>query len=106
IRMAVHATRSDARDETAIGLVSALGAFLIWGFAPLYFKLIEALGPWEIVAHRIVWTVVLLGLLMAAMGRLGSLRDAVSSPRRFLLYVTTTALITVNWTLFIWAVLN
>ncbi len=98
-------TAAAARRETAIGLASALGGFLIWGMVPLYFKLLAALGPLEILAHRVVWTVVLLGGLVVALGRV---RDfvLVLFSRRIWIYLITTALVSTNWLLFIWAVVN
>ncbi|MGK9169876.1 EamA family transporter RarD [Inquilinus limosus] len=102
--MAVDA--SSSRSRAGLGAGAALGAFLIWGFAPLYFKAVEHIGAWQIVAHRILWSVVILGLLLLALGRLHEIRDVVRSRRRFLTYLATTALVTTNWSVFIWAVLN
>jgi len=94
------------RSHAGMGAGAALGAFLIWGFAPLYFKAVEHIGAWQIVAHRILWSVVMLGLLLLVLGRLREIRDVLRSRRRFLTYCATTALVTVNWSVFIWAVLN
>lgn len=95
-----------SRSHAGVGAGAALGAFLIWGFAPLYFKAVEHVGAWQIVAHRILWSVVMLGLLLLALGRLHEIRDVLRSRRRFLTYCATTALVTANWSVFIWAVLN
>ncbi|MGK9236054.1 EamA family transporter RarD [Inquilinus limosus] len=97
---------SSSRSRAGLGAGAALGAFLIWGFAPLYFKAVEHIGAWQIVAHRILWSVVILGLLLLALGRLHEIRDVARSRRRFLTYCATTALVTTNWSVFIWAVLN
>lgn len=95
-----------SRGHAGLGAGAALGAFLIWGFTPLYFKAVEHVGAWQIVAHRILWSVVMLGLLLLALGRLHEIGDVLRSRRRFLTYCATTALVTANWSVFIWAVLN
>jgi chloramphenicol-sensitive protein RarD len=96
----------DHSSRDSLGAGAALSAFLIWGFAPLYFKAVEHIGPWQIVAHRTLWSVVMLGLLLLALGRLREIGDVLRSRRRFLTYCATTALVTANWSVFIWAVLN
>ena len=54
-----------APDQTTLGVFYALGAFALWGGLPIYFKLMAHVPPIEILAHRVVWTVVLVGLLTA-----------------------------------------
>jgi chloramphenicol-sensitive protein RarD len=96
----------DHRASTTTGLAAAGLGFLIWGVAPIFFKTIEHVGPWQIIAHRVVWTVPLLLGLLLLLRRLPMLRDAVVSPRRFGIYALNTALVTLNWSVYIWAVLN
>ncbi len=91
-------------SRTTVGLMSAFGAFLIWGIAPVYFKAVAGAGPLEIVAQRVVWTVVMLGLLVAATGRLALVVAAFRTVRALRVYVLTTALIGTNWLVFIYAV--
>jgi chloramphenicol-sensitive protein RarD len=88
------------------GLVYGLSAYGIWGLTPIYFKVVAAVPPLEVLAHRIVWSVVILfGLLLAQR----SLRDAVDvlRDRRTVAVLTfTTILIGCNWFVFIWAVVT
>ena len=97
---------SAAAGDTTVGLAAAVAAFLLWGLSPLYFWAVEDVGPWQIIAHRILWTFVLLALLLAALGRLGEVVATVRDWSRLRVFLVTTSLITVNWTLFIWAILN
>lgn len=54
-----------SRDRERIaGLAAALGAFCIWGLAPLYFKLLGQVGADEIIAHRVIWSMVFLALVL------------------------------------------
>ncbi|MEV6600370.1 EamA family transporter RarD [Actinoplanes sp. NPDC051346] len=90
--------------EERRGYLYGLTAYVLWGFFPIYFKLLKPSPPLEILAHRIVWSVVFVGLLLAAarnwrfVGRL--IRD-----RRLLGGVTLAALlIGVNWATYIYGV--
>lgn len=95
------------RRETAVGLACGAGAFLWWGLAPVYFKAVKQVPSPEILAHRVVWSVLLLFGVIVLMGRGRELRGALSPWREKLpLYALTTALISANWLLFIWAVNN
>lgn len=93
--------------STATAFTAALSSFLIWGLVnPVFFKLLGGIGAVEIVAHRVVWTVVLVGIGVAAIKGPAAVVTAVGSWRRLGIFVVTTLLITINWTTFIWAVGN
>ena len=91
-------------SETRIGVAYAMAAFLFWGLAVLYFKAVAHVPPFEILAHRILWSVPLLVGWLAARGRLGELREALREKRNVGLLLITTVLIASNWLLFIIAV--
>jgi chloramphenicol-sensitive protein RarD len=86
------------------GLAFAVSAYLMWGVLPLYLKLMSHLSPFEVVAHRIVWSVPLAGALLIVLGRTGDLRRALVHPRTLAQGALTAALITVNWGVYIWAI--
>ncbi|WP_299285443.1 EamA family transporter RarD [uncultured Tateyamaria sp.] len=90
--------------DTPQGLGFALGAYVLWGFLPLYMKLLSHVGPAEVVAHRVIWSVPLAGALLIALRRTGDLRAAFSSPRTLAMGCVTAALITVNWGIYVWAI--
>jgi chloramphenicol-sensitive protein RarD len=94
-----------ADQQSRSGLLLGLGAYLIWGFLPLYFKALAGVSATEIVAHRIVWSLVFLAGLVALWKRWPALRAAASS-RVLLILVVTAALIATNWLIWIWAVTN
>lgn len=93
-------------DESAArtGVLAATAAYLTWGLAPLYWRALEEVPSIELLAHRIVWACLLVILLLAARRRLGDLLRVLSSRRTAATLLATTALIAVNWGLFIWAV--
>lgn len=89
-----------------IGLLCGLGAFFIWGVFPLYLQLFRSVSPWEILAHRVLWSAVLLLLWLASRGQLVALAAELRQPRRLLVYLASTLLITTNWLVYIWAAQN
>jgi chloramphenicol-sensitive protein RarD len=84
------------------GLAAGVAAYLIWGLFPLYFPLLDSAGAMEILAHRIVWSLVFLLVLLAAMRAYGFLREL--DRRRLGLLALAAVLITINWGMFIYAV--
>ncbi len=92
--------------EGMIGGLCALGAFGTWGFLPIYFKYMHEVPPFEILAHRIVWSVVLVGLFLLAVGRWKEVPTILANRRMVLWLCVSATLLSCNWLLFIWAVTN
>lgn len=91
-------------SATRSGILYAAAAYLAWGLSPIYWKLLAGVGAVEILAHRIVWSALLLAVWMAALRRGGEVRAAFRSPRVLATLAATTVLIAVNWGTYIWAV--
>lgn len=89
--------------QTLHGAWFATAAYVFWGIAPVYFKLIRTVTPLEIVSQRIVWSVVLLLCILACLGRFDSLRLA---KRDWWKVIVSAALLSTNWLTFIYAVLH
>ncbi len=89
-------------DQT--GVLAALAAYVFWGLAPIYFKLIQTVPPLEVIAHRILWSIPLLaGFLLLRDGRVFWQR--VRLPLRTVLGLFLSgSLVAVNWLIFVWAV--
>jgi chloramphenicol-sensitive protein RarD len=88
------------------GLALGLGAYLLWGVLPLYFKALAGVGAVEIVAHRIVWSLFFLGALVTFWKRWPAIRAAVTTPRVLMTLALTSTLIGVNWLVYIYAVMS
>jgi len=87
-----------------LGVSAALGAFTLWGLAPIYFKWIAAVPPGEIIAHRILWSIPMLaGFLWFRDGSQFWRRLALPVKSIFTL-LFTGSLVAGNWWLFVWAV--
>jgi len=81
-------------------------AYSIWGLFPIYWKLVAAVPAGQVLAHRIVWSCVALGVILAVRrGRSLDLPDQQRiTTRVVLLYLAAALLIGVNWFLYVWAV--
>jgi chloramphenicol-sensitive protein RarD len=89
---------------TRAGYLYAFGAYLVWGFYPLFLRLLRPSGPVEVLAHRIVWSVVLVALLLAALRRFAVLRTLLRRPRALAGITLAAVLIGVNWGVYIYGV--
>lgn len=87
-------------------MLLGLGAYLLWGVLPLYFKLLTHVQPGEVVAHRVLWSLILLAGLLALSRRWSQLGIAFRSPKVLLTLTVTAVLIGVNWLVYIWAVMH
>lgn len=86
------------------GVAFAVAAYVWWGLAPFYFHALPAVSPPEILAHRVLWSALLLVALLAATGRLASLRALAADRRALAVLGLTTLLIAANWLIFIWSI--
>ncbi|MFC3711119.1 EamA family transporter RarD [Sphingoaurantiacus capsulatus] len=93
-----------ARDRASSGLLLGLGAYLIWGFLPAFLKLLGHVSALEILAHRIIWSVVLLAGTVLILKRQAAVVAVLKSPRLVGLLAITALLVGVNWLIYIWAV--
>lgn len=88
------------------GTVYGFLAYLAWGAFPLYFHLLRPAGPWEILAHRIIWTLLICGVVLLVLRDLRWLAALVRRPRRLAAVALAGALIATNWAIYTWAVLS
>ena len=93
-------------DDARRGFLLGVTAYALWGAFPLFWPLLEPSGAVEILAHRIVWSVVVMGLLVVALGRGPALRALVRDRRTVLLLVVAAITITSNWGTYIYGVNN
>jgi len=88
------------------GLLLGLGAYVLWGVLPLYFKAMSHVPAAQIVAHRIIWSLLFLAALASLWARWPAIRTAVTTPRIALTLLVTAILIGVNWLVYVYAVLS
>lgn len=86
------------------GILAGLSAYLLWGLFPLYFRLLHRVPALELVAHRVVWSALLLGIATVGFGRVRVFAGRVSDRRILSLHLATGGLIGVNWLVYVWGV--
>jgi len=92
------------RSSVTTGVIYAASSFVIWGIIPIFWKFLNHVGPVEIVAHRIVWTLIFALAALAAWERLPKLYAALTNRRALAALTASSIMIAINWGLFIWAV--
>ena len=90
--------------EAQIGIGYALLAFSAWGFLPIYWKLLDTIPSLEILAHRMVWSVLFLLGLLAIQKRLGEFQDLLKTPKYICVLLGTAMLLGINWFVYIYGV--
>jgi chloramphenicol-sensitive protein RarD len=90
--------------ETRKGLLYGAAAYLLWGLFPLFWPLLEPAGTIEILAHRMVWSLVVVVVVLRFSGGFDGLRTVLRNPRQRTLLALAAAVITVNWGTYIWGV--
>jgi len=91
------------RSERSLGLIFGLSAYLLWGLFPLYWPLLKPASAYEIVAHRAIWTLVFCLVVLAFHRKLRKTISRIREPKIFFGLLATSALISVNWIVYIWA---
>jgi chloramphenicol-sensitive protein RarD len=86
------------------GILAGIGAYLMWGLFPLYWKQLVEVPALEILAHRMTWSLVFMAIILAVGRDWSWLRPAVKDRRVLLIYLVAAALLSVNWFTYIWAV--
>lgn len=89
---------------SARGALAAFGCYFLWGLAPLYWKQLADVDAHELIAHRLVWTLVFTAPLLAWLGGFAEIRRTLGSWRGFGLNLASSALLTTNWLVYVWAV--
>ena len=91
-------------EDTPQGFGFALGAYVLWGFLPLYMKLLADVPAVEIVGHRVIWSVPIAGAVLIWLGRTDDLREAIRNPRMLGMACVTAVLVSLNWGIYIYAI--
>ncbi|CZF81847.1 EamA family transporter RarD [Grimontia marina] len=93
-------------QQTRRGVMLALGAYTMWGVAPLYFKALTDVPPMEVLVHRVIWSFFFLALILRASSGLARVKLLLKDKKRLGLLTITAVVIAANWLIFIWAVKN
>lgn len=92
--------------ESRLGFLLGVAAYAMWGTFPLYWPLLEPAGAIEILAHRVLWSMVTVGVLVVLFRRHRQLRTIMATPRTRRILTVGSLVIAVNWGMYIWGVNN
>ncbi|MEE4164985.1 MAG: EamA family transporter RarD, partial [Desulfocapsaceae bacterium] len=90
--------------QSTRGIIAATASYMIWGLVPVYWKALEKLPPYEILCHRMTWSLVFMVCLLLVLGRLGTLLPLLRDRQVLRTFFFSGILLAVNWLVYIWAV--
>jgi chloramphenicol-sensitive protein RarD len=88
------------------GIAAAVASFVMWGLLPIYWKLMASVPAHEILCHRMAWSLLVTVALLAGSGKLNGFISVFRQRGKFLYFLLTAAILSVNWLVYIWAVNN
>lgn len=97
---------SPTTGDTPAGLGFAVSAYFLWGFLPIYMKMLDHVPAAEVVVHRIIWSIPIAGLVLIILKRTDDIKVALTSPRMLAMGCLTAALISINWGIYVWSIAN
>jgi chloramphenicol-sensitive protein RarD len=100
----MNAAPSKGLDHPRAGFALGLAAYALWGVLPIYFKQVATVPAVDIVAHRVIWSLPFLALLIAVSKGWAKVRAAFTRPRTLGILMVTALLIAANWLLYVYAV--
>lgn len=102
--MTAQALPTNTEDGARRGFALALSAYFLWGLLPLFMKAVAHLPLAEVVAHRIIWSVPIAAVVLVWLGRTADFKAALRSPRMLGMAALTATVITINWSIYVWAI--
>ena len=91
-------------DESTRGTISAITAFFLWGIFPIYWKALQHVSSTQILAHRVVWSLVFVLVLLSIQRRWNEAKSVISFYPNVYIFLVTSFLLGGNWLIYIWAV--
>ena len=93
-----------SKQNRISGIYCSLSAGILWGIVPVYIYLIDVEDPYEIVAHRSIWSAALLFLICWIRGQLGDIWAMLKTQRNFCNFFLTAGLLSLNWGIYVYSV--
>ncbi len=93
-------------QESTKGTLAATSAFLLWSILPIFWKSLAEVPVQQTTAHRVIWTLLILIIILSARGKLKGLITALRSPSIILIHLAAALCLSANWLLYVWATLN
>jgi len=96
--------RNYSRMNSRKGALSAFASYVAWGVMPLYWKALAGVPAVQILSHRVVWALVFNVILLSVLRRWSWVRSVIKDGKLLLLLAASSALLSINWLVYIWAV--
>lgn len=96
--------RQPAERAAAWGVAYSAAAYAIWAVFPVYFKAVAHVPAMQVLAHRVVWSLLFIGIVIAVGGGWSTVRRAMGAPGLLCLLAVSSCAIAINWGVFVWAV--
>ena len=96
--------RTAEEQRTRSGFASGIGAYLLWGFLPLLFKLVDHVGALTVVAERTLWSLLFVGVILLVTRRFKDVRVALADRRTLASMAIAAVLLATNWLIYVWSV--
>ncbi|PCI59522.1 MAG: protein RarD [Gammaproteobacteria bacterium] len=93
-------------SQVRTGVTNAVSSYVMWGFAPIYFKLLHDINASEILIHRVIWSCLLLAIIIVLANKWRFVQVIAKQPKLLFRLTITATILAVNWFLFIWAINN
>jgi chloramphenicol-sensitive protein RarD len=91
-------------NRNGSGIAYGVGAYVIWGLLPIYWRWLDAASAFEILAHRAIWSLIFCLIFLAYQKQLRTTFILLKNPRTFSLLALTSLLLSANWAIYIWSV--
>lgn len=102
--MSSHSPAAEPSSQAVRGALAATACYLMWGLVPLYWTRLASVHPLELIAHRHVWSLVLLLAMIAVQQRGSALRATLAQPHHLRVHLLGACLLTANWLVYVWGV--
>jgi chloramphenicol-sensitive protein RarD len=86
------------------GILFAIGAYVLWGLFPAYWKLLQHVPAMQLIAHRVIWSFIILILFILISKQRNQFIEAIRSPKVIWIYMGAALLIGLNWWVYVWGV--
>ena len=93
-------------QDSSKGALAAIAAFSLWAALPIFWKTLESVPVLEATAHRVVWTLLILILLLSSKSQLGGTLRSLNSPKIIIIHLIAAMCLAGNWLIYVWATLN
>lgn len=91
-------------NRNGSGIAYGVGAYVIWGLLPIYWRWLDRASAFEILAHRAIWSLLFCFIFLAYQKQLRTTFTLLKNPRTFSLLALTSLLLSANWAIYIWSV--